>query len=534
MTLSTPAVRSALICVVVAALVVAAGVAVHLASRARDAATANRDVLGAHAVATAEALAAQAGGPPSPETIADAFGPFAALGDGVERVLVDDAGRVYGSSDADFARAVDWGTALRRAAPPSDVALGTARYALAIAPVGATGLSVAAARRADRGIPLPALLKTLAWAFALWSLLAGVLAARGWADGPRTAARLTAFGEQVARGDATPAAMRDASRGLGTLAGAFAPVAARIRREATDRAEQREHVAALYQVNPHYVLLCTLDGRIVEANPAFYAATGMPPEVIRDGRAEALEEVFPLGPLFDLARRSLAEGAAIGGVDYGIVDANDAARPVEVSLKAFRAGGADAVVIQATDVAARRRLESRVEAFTDTLELMVDQRTAQLTAGQQSLRRILDAAGVVVASFDGAGATRRWSGGAHALTGRAIGDVPTFAAATAALGMTDADRAAFTAWFWNPGDGPHLARHLVGGSTGGRDAADGWPLREMRVVWHKVDADVPGRTDARTLVGAPVPAVADLRTGAPADTAAFVGDGLAGEVPSPS
>ena len=532
MSLSPPAVRSALIGAVVAALVVAAGASLHLASRGRAAVAADLDVLGAHATATAEALAAQAGQPPSPEAIAEAFRPFAALDDGVERVLVDDAGRVYATSDADFARAVDWGVTLRRAAsaPPASVALGTARYGLAAAPVGATGLSVAAASRSDRGIPLPTLLGTLAWAFALWSLLAGTLAALGWIDGPRTAARLTAFGEQVARGDADPAAMRDASRGLGTLAGAFAPVAARIRREATDRAEQREHVAALYQINPHYVLLCTLDGRIVEANPAFYAATGMPPEAIRDGRVEALEGVFPVGPLFELARRSLAEGAAIGGIDYGIVDADDAARPVEVSLKAFRAGGADAVVIQATDVAARRRLEGRVEAFTDTLELMVDQRTAQLTAGQQSLRRILDAAGVVVASFDAAGATRRWSGGAHALTGRAIRDVPTFAAVTAALGMTDADRAAFTAWFWNPGDGPHLARHVAGGASGS--------LREMRVVWHKVEADVPGRTDARTLVGAPVPAVSALPPGAPADTGdggrAFVGDGLAGEVPSPA
>ena len=90
--------------------------------------------------------------------IAEAFRPFAALGDGVERVLVDETGRVYAASDADFARAVDWGVTLRRAAPEASVALGTARYGLAAAPVGATGLSVAAARRSDRGIPMRALL----------------------------------------------------------------------------------------------------------------------------------------------------------------------------------------------------------------------------------------------------------------------------------------------------------------------------------------------------------------------------------------
>ncbi|HEX8298046.1 MAG TPA: hypothetical protein VF594_02705, partial [Rubricoccaceae bacterium] len=211
------------------------------------------------------------------------------------------------------------------------------------------------------------------------------------------------------------------------------------------------------------------------------------------------------------------EGASISGVEYGIVGADDEARPVEVSLRAFRLGGQDAVVIQATDMAVRRRLERRVEAFTDTLDLMVDQRVAQLTAGQQSLRRILDAAGVAVASFDAAGNTRRWSGGARMLTGRTVGDVPHFAAVTFALGLSDADRSAFTAWFWNPGDAPYLARHHVADAATGR-------TRSVRIAWHKVDADTPGSADARTLVGAPVP---------DAEAAPTTGDGYAGAVPSP-
>jgi PAS domain S-box-containing protein len=280
----------------------------------------------------------------------------------------------------------------------------------------------------------------------------------------------------------------------------------------------------LYQVNPHYVLLCTLDGRIVEANPAFYAVTGMPPEAVRNGRVGVLADVFPVEPLMDLARRSLDEGAAIGGIDYGIVGADDEARPVEVSVRAFQAGTTELVVIQATDVAARRRLERRVEAFSDTLDLMVDERVARLTAGQQSLRRILDAAGVAVASFDAGGGTRRWSGGARALTGRTAADVPHFTSVTAALGLTDADRAAFTAWFWNPGDAPLLVRHALADAATGR-------LRSLQVVWHKVEADVPGRTDARTVVGAPVPATDDVGAALGLD-AQFVGDGLAGEVPS--
>ena len=524
MTRPTPAARSAFVSIAAVTLVAVGATGLHLAAQQRQSRAATDTVLRADAAAMAVALAAPGSATASPSRVAAAFRPFAALGDDTERVLTDTAGLVYAASDADFGRDVDWGVAVRRAADGrvADLALGRARYRAAAAPVGATGLVVVAAARSDAPLAAASVWKAASWAVALWGVLVSLLAMLAYADGPRTAARLTAFGERIAQGDADPAAMRRASRGLGTLAGAFAPVAARLRKEATERGELREHVAALYQVNPHAVLLCTLDGRLVEANPAFYATTGMPPEVIRGGHAAALADVFPLDPLLDLARRSLAEGAAISGIEYGIVGADDEARPVEVSLRAFRAGGQDAVVIQATDVAVRRRLERRVEAFTDTLDLMVDQRVAQLTAGQQSLRRILDAAGVAVASFDAGGSTRRWSGGARALTGRSIQDVPHVAAVTAALGLSDADRAAFTAWFWNPIDAPYLARHHVADTVTGR-------TRSLRMTWHKVVPDVPGGADARTLVGAPVPD-AEAAPGA----APVTGDGYAGAVPSPA
>ncbi len=525
MTLPTPAVRSALVGLVAVTAVAVMATVLHVAAVGQARREAADTVLRAQATTAAAAVAAQAGTPASPSRIAAAFRAFTGLGDDVERVLTDDAGIVYTASDDDLGRAVDWGVATRRAAQSrvADVAVGRARYRVAAAPVGRTGLIVVTAVRAGAPVPAAEVWRAVSWAVAGWGVLVGLLVVMAYVVGPQAASRLTAFGERIARGETDAGTMRRASHGLGTLAGAFAPVAARLRRDATERAELREHVAALYQVNPHYVVLCTLDGRIVEANPAFYAMTGMPPEAVRGGHAAVLADIFPLEPLFELARRSLAEGAAISGIEYGLVGADDEARPVEVSLRAFHAGGQDAVVIQATDMAVRRRLERRVEAFTDTLDLMVDQRVQQLTAGQQSLRRILDAAGVAVASFDAGGATRRWSGGARALTGRTAEDVPHFAAVTSALGLTDADRAAFTAWFWDPGtaDGaaaaPFLAHHALADAATGR-------TRFVRVAWHKVDADVPGRVDARTLVGAVVPEAEPVVTG----------DGFAGTVPSPA
>ncbi len=253
-------------------------------------------------------------------------------------------------------------------------------------------------------------------------------------------------------------------------------------------------MAALYQINPHYVLLCTMDGEIVEGNPAFYAATGLPPEAVRGGRIEALQQTFPIEPLLELAGRSIREGSSVSGIEYAIIDRDDETRPVEVSLRGFEIEGRPYVLFQATDQAHARRLERRVAAFTDTLDLMVDQRVHQLTAGQQALQRVLDAAGD----------TSRWNGAARALTGRDQTSVPHFAAVTDAFGLTSNERAAFTQWFWSLSPDPFIARHGVVTASG--------ETRRRQLIWQRVDADMAGRSDLRTLVGVEVPAYVQIPT----------------------
>ena len=289
--------------------------------------------------------------------------------------------------------------------------------------------------------------------------------------------------------------MRHARLSLGGMAEVFAPIARKMTSAWASVGQSREHVRALYQVNPHYVLLCTLDGRIIEANPAFYAVTGLSLEALKAGPVEVLDDIFPIGPLQDMAARSLKEACSIGGIEYGIIGQDDEPRAVTVSLRAFSLDGEDVVVIQATDVSARRTMEQRIHAFNDTLDLMVDQRVAQLTAGQKSIRRVLDGAGLVLASFDAGGATRRWSGGARVLTGRTVGHVPHFSSVTSALEMTEAERSAFTAWFWGNEMHPFVARHAIVDSEG--------QARTRRFVWRKSTA--PDRGNLRTIVALELP-----------------------------
>ena len=493
----TPAVRAALFGLVVVTLVSIVGAGLHLAAvgRASEAA-ADRALL------DRAATVAAAVGAGDRADLGAVLGPFDGAAAESELVLLDRRGRVHASTNADLAAAVDW----RRA---SATAVGTVRtvpgraadFAVAVRPAWAGGPLVAAVRPLGAAETERSVVEALVAALVLGGALAGLLVVMAWYAGPRASKDLALLGERVAHGGGDRAALvRHGRRALGPLAEAFLPVASRMTAQDREVSGTREHVAALYQTNPHYVVLCSLDGRIVEANPAFYAVTGLSPEVVRGGRVEALRETFPVEPLMETARRSLREGSSVSGIEYGIINRDDETRPVEVSLKAFSLSGEDLVVIQATDLARQRTLERRVASFSDTLDLMVDQRVQQLTAGQQTLRTVLNAAGVVIASFDAGGATSRWNGGARALTGRPIAEAPHFAAVTAALGLAPAERAAFTQWFWSPSEAPFVGRHALGADD----------ARTRQLVWQRVHADINGRTDLRTLVGVEVPASLDI------------------------
>lgn len=494
----TPAVRAALFGLAIVVLVSIAGVALHLAAVDRDATAATEQAVLDRASTVAAALRIG-----SRTDMSRALEPFDGAGVSGDLVLVGPVGRVVASTDSDLASGLDWrSVTLGESGPPHTVRGRGGDVVVAVRPTWEGGPHVAAVQALSGAATENAAVEALASVLGLGGLLAAALVVMAWYAGPRTVKDLALLGERIAHGGGDRAALvRHGSRALGPLAESFLPIASRLTAQDREVSGTREHVAALYQINPHYVLLCTLDGMIVEANPAFYAMTGLPIDAVRGGRIDALRETFPIEPLMETARRSLREGSSVSGIEYAIINRDDETRPVEVSLRAFTLGEDDLVVIQATDLSRQKTLERRVAAFSDTLDLMVDQRVQQLTVGQQTLQTVLDAAGVAIASFDAGGATRRWNGGAKALTGRAIAGVPHFAAVTSVLGLDPTERAAFTQWFWSPSVDPFVARHAV--------EVDG-DAYVRQLIWQRVHADINGRSDLRTLVGVEVPAHLDI------------------------
>ena len=491
----TPAVRAAIFGLVVVTVIAVAGAALHLQGVEAEATDGLMEALEVRAQTAAEATR-RAGPRAGLAGLVDPDAPDALL-------HYDGAGRLVEATDPAMAEIADWSqTAAALSDAPAVVESAGTPYALASSPLSSGGRIVAVAPVAEH-LPDGVLLRTVLVTVSLWGLLVGVFVVMTWYAGPRTANQLALLGERMAQGGADgDALIRHASVWLGPLADAFAPVAARFRQLGLRAREVDQHIAALYQINPNYVLLCTQDGDVVEANPAFYAITGLSIEAVRGGRVEVLQETFPVGPLMELAERSRREGSAITGIEYALIDRDDETRPVEVSIRGFTMDGREMVLFQATDQARQKLLERRVAAFTDTLDLMVDQRVHQLSAGQQTLKRILDSAGVIVASFDAGGATSRWSGGAVALTGQTMSGVPHFAAASELLGLSPTERTAFTQWFWSLSQDPFVGRHTVVGRDG--------QTRTRQVIWQRVDADMAGRSDLRTLIGVEIPAYVEV------------------------
>ena len=513
----TPAVRAAIFGVIVltAAAVLAAGL--HLLDRQRAMEGEMEALLTARTGAIAAAVTQVADDDAPLLAATSTFAELAEQGWDGTFALIDVRGRIFATNDASFAETVDWARLVEGVGTGGTMrrGVGGTETALAAYPVG-SGQWVAGVQPLNAELSAADVWPTIIATAVFWAFLLGLYTILTWYTGPRTAAELERLANRIVKGDVfAQKLVREAAGDLGPIAMSLMGVAESIDATRGERHGQRDHVGALYQVNPHYLLLATLDGDLIEANPAFYAITGLPTEAIRGGRAEALADAFPLDPLMEMAERSLKEGSAITDIEYALIDRNDRPRPVQVSLRSFQLDGEPVVLIQASDVTVRRDLERKVSAFSDSLDLMVDQRVARLAAGQQTLRRLLDAAGMVVASFDPGGNLRRWSGGARALTGRQASEVPHFSAVSGALGLPAAERAAFTEWFWNPSADPLVAHHV-------QQTLDGDTVTR-RILWTKVAATTPGQTDHLTMIGLAMPPEA------PAPE--FSGDGRSGTAP---
>ncbi|MEM1054122.1 MAG: PAS domain-containing protein [Bacteroidota bacterium] len=489
MTAPSPAVRAAF---VVATLVVIVGVvatAFHLGRIGTEVERSTARGVEARAATLAAALATGDG------DLRDRFERLAALDWPVGLALLDGDGGVVSSSDAALSGASPWPRLLEARGSLVASKDGT-RFAAAASPIGESGLSLGVAQVIGQPGGTWA---ALGLALGLIVLVLGAVAAMAWYAGPRATAVLNVTAERMAANrDGDPRTQVEAAeRVLGVQASPLRPLAKRLLATRSDLSDASRQVAALLQINPHYVLIATFDGELIEANPAFYAATGLDPAIVRGSRIETLREVFPLDPLLELADRSDREGSSIQGIEYGLVDADGRSLPVLVSLRAVRVRQRKAVLIQATDVAKEKRLERQVAAFSDTLELMVDQRVANLTAGKTRLRNLLDRAGIVLASFDGSGGTVRWNGAAETFSGRMQTDASHFHTAVSALGLADVDRAAFASWFWGDVRTPFVADSTF--------AQDDGSQKTHRMVWRTAPNTMPGSADRRTLIGVEVP-----------------------------
>ncbi|MEM0963396.1 MAG: PAS domain-containing protein [Bacteroidota bacterium] len=352
-------------------------------------------------------------------------------------------------------------------------------------------------------VPEGVVLDAIGVGFAAWALLVAAFVFMAYALGPVVERRIETLTRRLVGSQRPEGILSDGEASLGTTVDVLRPVASQLAEYQRERQADREHIAALYQTSPHPILLCSIDGEAIEANPAFYALSGLMPDRVRGARIETLGASFPVERLESFAVRSLSEGSSISGLESVLEDRDGNRRPVEISLRAFRGNGKALVLYQATDKAHERRLEQQVASFSDTLDLMVDQRVRQLTSGRQALGDLLNDADVALASFGPAGVTVRWNRAMERLTAWSRSEVTDFATAVDALALDDDRAMAFARWFWSGSTEPFITSHV------------GY---RKRILWRRAESPEPGATDRRALIGVPLPLPRPVEPG---------GDGLA-------
>ena len=487
MRLSLTPIHAVLALLVGAALVLLAGVALYTD------ATSDRAQ-----AAEGEALAAAASG------LSTALEPGSDVGAALDELVrreelagalfLDPVGRVIAQSAGRRLDGIDWNAALP---PPADVqatdhlirrAWQGEVYWMASAPtVDGRRVVLLRATSPDRS--------PVAWvlgiAAVLWSLVA-VAAFTVLRLSRRPADQLEALARDLVRSDDVTAfelvqKRFDTRSHLGARARPLFALASDLLAARRRAADAQVLANAFMQVNPHYVLLCTLGGKVIDANPAFYARTNLMPEWLRGQPLSVLDATLPMEPLMELAARSKEENAAISGVPYAL-DIDGKQRAVDVALRTFPTAEGDTVLILLSDLTKERTLENQIDRYTDALDLMVDQRVAELTAGQDALDPLLDAAGLVVATFGRDGETQRFNASAERLTGRTAFTIRHFDDLARALFPDDEEYRRFTAWFGGAGAGTW-------------QTAVPSPQGSRSLVWTRGEHRQAGEAVQRVLVG---------------------------------
>lgn len=184
-----------------------------------------------------------------------------------------------------------------------------------------------------------------------------------------------------------------------------------------DREEVRHITRAFLQMGAQYALICRPDGRLIEANADFYARCRLHPNALDEEKQEALRELIPLDELGELANRSMTEDVALTGIPALFVFP-EGPRQVQVSLRAIELGGEPAILMVVADKKRETELERQIDQFSDSVELMVDQRVARITAGGITAESALAKAGVAIARFEDSGTLMSMNPVAEQLTGR--------------------------------------------------------------------------------------------------------------------
>lgn len=365
-----------------------------------------------------------------------------------------------------------------------------------------------------------------------WAATAAVIYFQLQAMTVQPVRRILAVAERLRQGepitDATLDRLRaESNKHMGALGEIFITLAHEQQHLRAGMQEATRVQRLLLDMVPEFALVVSSDGRVLEITHRLCMRLGITRAWAVGHPADRLQPYLPLEAIFALGQRSQHEQCTFSDLDFDLATQEGQVLPVRASVQALHFQGEAAILWIAEDRSETQALQQQLGQYADSVELMIEERTAslrqsvaameqQMAAAQgeqgrqsqevQVLRRrigearvlmnLIEQASGMVVVFDHRGHTIRWNQQAEAISGYTHAHVVNQQRFLARLFPAPHARQAFSSWLVGAAE-PKVFNAAIHTEGGGSTA----------VAWVKSYAESEQQKALLLLIGIPASAV---------------------------
>ncbi|RMH36970.1 MAG: PAS domain S-box protein [Nitrospirae bacterium] len=173
-----------------------------------------------------------------------------------------------------------------------------------------------------------------------------------------------------------------------------------VRERTRQLSESETRYKALFDLAADSIVVVDERGRIQAVNDRQRDALGYDPAALLGRSVDELIEQkdrAPFAQLFDQVKRG---GRKAPTREFGVYHANGSVVPMEIDLIRVDVGHERSVMVQLRDIAERKRLETKLQQYSESLEEKVQERTREIEQAKHYIENLLENANDVIYTLD--------------------------------------------------------------------------------------------------------------------------------------